>query len=60
MQGKVDIVVKYKEVKHEKYNNNPNVIPLAIETMQAVGPAFKKYCKDIKFIIITYKFIFPW
>ena len=36
-------LAKQKEkIKHHKYNNHPNVIPLAIEVMGAVGPEFRR------------------
>ena len=36
-------LAKLKEkMKHQKYNNHPNVIPLAIEVMGAIGPEFRR------------------
>ena len=42
MQAKTNYGLQKKEItKHTKYNNDPNVIPLAIETMGAIGHEFK-------------------
>lgn len=41
-------LAKHKErVKHEKYNNAPNVLPMAMEATGAVGPEFRALLRFI-------------